>query len=188
MLLNSVIAALNSSLRSSEAYTQISIILDVEEIGLNFRCGRAVKLLLEKGADMTVANNDGWTPLKSASSGGHLKVVKLLLKEGASLLLQTTDGPHYFMPPGMDMFTLPESCSHMIHLRSTLFTGMVQPLFLLLRGMDMIRLWSCCSTLMVSISCPRMDLAEFHSGGPNAVEIHGYQSYSYSMQKSKERL
>ncbi|RYO86962.1 hypothetical protein DL764_008929 [Monosporascus ibericus] len=38
-----------------------------------------VKLLLDKGADVTVANKDGWTPLIAASSKGHVDVVRLLL-------------------------------------------------------------------------------------------------------------
>ena len=39
-----------------------------------------VKLLLEKGADITIASDSGWTPLNSASDNGHLAVVKLLLE------------------------------------------------------------------------------------------------------------
>lgn len=35
-----------------------------------------VKILFEKGADVTVASNEGWTPLKSASNEGHVEVVK----------------------------------------------------------------------------------------------------------------
>ncbi|KAH6721127.1 ankyrin repeat-containing domain protein, partial [Leptodontidium sp. MPI-SDFR-AT-0119] len=38
-----------------------------------------VKLLLENGADITVANSDGWTPLNAASYRGYVDVVKLLL-------------------------------------------------------------------------------------------------------------
>ncbi|OCK88748.1 ankyrin, partial [Cenococcum geophilum 1.58] len=51
-----------------------------------------VKLLLENGADVAVASNDGWTPLNSASSSGHLEVVKLLLKNGADV--NCLGGPH----------------------------------------------------------------------------------------------
>jgi ankyrin repeat protein len=32
-----------------------------------------VKLLLEMGADGTVANKDGWTPFDAASSNGHVE-------------------------------------------------------------------------------------------------------------------
>jgi ankyrin repeat protein len=42
-----------------------------------------VKLLLEKGADWTVPNNDGWMPLNCASNNGHVDVVKLLFEKGA---------------------------------------------------------------------------------------------------------
>ena len=42
-----------------------------------------VKLLLEKGADMTVTNNGGWTPLNLASGNGHVDLVQLLLEKGA---------------------------------------------------------------------------------------------------------
>ncbi|RYP53370.1 hypothetical protein DL768_001615 [Monosporascus sp. mg162] len=38
-----------------------------------------VKLFLERGADVAVANKDGWTPLIAASSKGHIDVVRLLL-------------------------------------------------------------------------------------------------------------
>ncbi|KAJ5319622.1 uncharacterized protein N7506_012326, partial [Penicillium brevicompactum] len=40
-------------------------------------------ILLEKGADLTIVNNDRWTPVNIASSNGHLEVVKLLLEKGA---------------------------------------------------------------------------------------------------------
>jgi hypothetical protein len=38
-----------------------------------------VRLLLERGADPTTANNEGWTPLVTAPYQGHLEVVRLLL-------------------------------------------------------------------------------------------------------------
>lgn len=44
-----------------------------------------VRLLLEKGADVAVANNNGWTPLKSAANEGHLDVAQLLLEKGANI-------------------------------------------------------------------------------------------------------
>jgi ankyrin repeat protein len=51
-----------------------------------------VKLLLEKGADMAVANQGGWTPLNSASNNGHVDVVKLLLEAGADVAVASNDG------------------------------------------------------------------------------------------------
>jgi uncharacterized protein len=38
-----------------------------------------VKLLLERGADPSIVNFSGSTPLSAASFGGHLEVVRLLL-------------------------------------------------------------------------------------------------------------
>ncbi|RYP14268.1 hypothetical protein DL765_006497 [Monosporascus sp. GIB2] len=38
-----------------------------------------VKLLLNRGADVAIANKDGWTPLIAASSKGHIDMVRLLL-------------------------------------------------------------------------------------------------------------
>ena len=49
-----------------------------------------VKLLLEKSADVTVANNGGWTPLNSAASNGHNEMVKLLLEKGAGVTVATS--------------------------------------------------------------------------------------------------
>ncbi|KAF4485947.1 Ankyrin-1 [Colletotrichum fructicola Nara gc5] len=51
-----------------------------------------VKLLLDKGADITVPNSDGWTPLNTASDNGHLDVVKLLLAKGADITVPNSDG------------------------------------------------------------------------------------------------
>jgi len=51
-----------------------------------------VKLLLEKGADVTVGNREGWTPLNSASDSGHVEVVKLLLEKGADITVATERG------------------------------------------------------------------------------------------------
>ena len=44
--------------------------------------GEVLKLLLDKGADIPVANANGWTPLNAAAGSGHLEVVKLLLDKG----------------------------------------------------------------------------------------------------------
>jgi ankyrin repeat protein len=50
-----------------------------------------VKILLEKGADFTVATNHGWTPLHTASQKGHVEVVKLL-KKGANFTVANNNG------------------------------------------------------------------------------------------------
>lgn len=47
-----------------------------------------VKLLLNNGADPTVANNDGITPAYSALINGYFNVFKLLLDEGADVNFQ----------------------------------------------------------------------------------------------------
>ena len=43
------------------------------------------KLLLEKGADVTAARNDGLTALMCAAEGGHVAVAQLLLQHGADV-------------------------------------------------------------------------------------------------------
>lgn len=43
------------------------------------------KLLLEKGANPNIENDDGWTPLFRAVNSNKLDVVKLLLEHGANI-------------------------------------------------------------------------------------------------------
>ncbi|KAE8358042.1 ankyrin repeat-containing domain protein [Aspergillus caelatus] len=64
-----------SSLRGWTALHVVSFIGHME----------AVKLLLEKGADITVRDHEGRTPLHLAMDKGHLEVVKLLLERGADI-------------------------------------------------------------------------------------------------------
>ena len=45
---------------------------------------QVVRDLLKHGAKVEIADNDGWTTLKSASTKGHMDVVQEL-KHGASL-------------------------------------------------------------------------------------------------------
>ncbi|RKK73949.1 hypothetical protein BFJ68_g18190, partial [Fusarium oxysporum] len=51
-----------------------------------------VKMLLEKGADITTTNNYGWTPLHVASNNGHAEVVKMFLEKGANVMTANDDG------------------------------------------------------------------------------------------------
>ncbi|KAK1991098.1 putative histone-lysine N-methyltransferase, H3 lysine-9 specific, partial [Colletotrichum falcatum] len=51
-----------------------------------------VKLLVDKGADVTVSNENGWTPLNAASSNGYLEVVKLLVDKGADITVPNDNG------------------------------------------------------------------------------------------------
>jgi hypothetical protein len=51
-----------------------------------------LKLLLENGAHVTVANNEGWTPLMWASFGGHVDAVNLLLEKGADVTVGSNNG------------------------------------------------------------------------------------------------
>ncbi|KAF6810076.1 ankyrin repeat protein, partial [Colletotrichum plurivorum] len=51
-----------------------------------------VKVLLEKGADVSVADNHGFTPLFAASNGGHFEVVKVLLEKGADVSVADNNG------------------------------------------------------------------------------------------------
>jgi hypothetical protein len=50
-------------------------------------------VLLEKGADLTVPNIKGWTPLNSAADSGHIGVVQLLLGKGAHVDLPDGQTP-----------------------------------------------------------------------------------------------
>ncbi|OAQ89061.1 ankyrin repeat domain-containing protein 52 [Purpureocillium lilacinum] len=51
-----------------------------------------VDILLEKGADITIASNSGWTPMDVASYSGHAEVVKLLLEKGADITIADNNG------------------------------------------------------------------------------------------------
>ena len=52
----------------------------------------AVKLLLEKGADVAAADGSGWTPLHGASNNGHVEVFQQLLEKGADVNSKDSDG------------------------------------------------------------------------------------------------
>ena len=43
----------------------------------------SVATLLERGADIELSNDEGWTALFEAADKGHVETVRLLLKQGA---------------------------------------------------------------------------------------------------------
>ena len=49
-------------------------------------------LLLDRGADINLKNNDGETALMEASSSGHTEIVSLLLDRGADVNVKDNDG------------------------------------------------------------------------------------------------
>ena len=51
-----------------------------------------VTLLLKKGADFIVPNNNSWILLNLAVSNSHLEVVKLLLRKGADFTVLNNNG------------------------------------------------------------------------------------------------
>ena len=52
-----------------------------------------VRALLEQGADIDKARNDGATPLYVASQKGHVDVVRVLLEQGADINKARMMGP-----------------------------------------------------------------------------------------------
>jgi len=48
-----------------------------------------VNLLLDKGADIEIANADGVTPIISAAENGHADVMRLLIERGANINART---------------------------------------------------------------------------------------------------
>jgi ankyrin repeat protein len=53
--------------------------------GLHFKDSSTFRLLLERGADIDVQEEDGWTPLHVASRYGALEVMRLLLEHGVDI-------------------------------------------------------------------------------------------------------
>ena len=51
-----------------------------------------VKALIEGGADVNKADDDGWTPLYTAAANGHEAVVKALIEAGADVNKARDDG------------------------------------------------------------------------------------------------
>merc|ERR1711920_236269 len=52
----------------------------------------AVKVLLEKGADTTIAEQDGYTPMHGAGFQGRLEIAKLLIDHGLDPMDKHSDG------------------------------------------------------------------------------------------------
>ncbi len=51
-----------------------------------------MKLLIENGADVNMADKDGWTALMGVTVPGHLESVKLLLEHGADVRAKNHNG------------------------------------------------------------------------------------------------
>ena len=66
--------------------------LDLASTGHNFKDGSVFQLLLEHGAVINVQDQDGWTPLHTASRYGALEVVRLLLELGADVEVKNNYG------------------------------------------------------------------------------------------------
>ena len=55
-------------------------------------CTEILRLLVSRGADLTVRENDGCTPLHIACFSGSLAAVKLLIELGANMSSESNDG------------------------------------------------------------------------------------------------
>ena len=49
-------------------------------------------MLLQQGANCETPSNEGWTPIKSASSNGYIEIVRILLLKGAGCKMQNDTG------------------------------------------------------------------------------------------------
>jgi len=73
-----------SRLRTTTGWTPLNWAADEGHVDV-------VRLLLEKGADVAVANSNGWTPLNLAASNGYIDVVRLLLESVRILSCMTVN-------------------------------------------------------------------------------------------------
>jgi ankyrin repeat protein len=69
------------------------------ETASGIKCGHAevARLLLDSGADATLANDNMFTPLHCAAQSGHLDLVKLLLERRADPNAVTNGRAHHFI-------------------------------------------------------------------------------------------
>ena len=65
--------SLNDWIRSDELFDAIEDAQDID----------AVRILIERGCDVNMRVEDGWTPLMAAANVGSLSIVKLLIDSGA---------------------------------------------------------------------------------------------------------
>jgi hypothetical protein len=77
-------ADLNASVAARTAAGEVVQTTVVCEAAAHGRL-EAVRLLLDGGADLSVAGSDGRTPLMQAAFNGHLEVLRLLLRRGAAV-------------------------------------------------------------------------------------------------------
>ena len=61
-----------------------------KSVQINYLNG--IKKAIDRGADINIKINFGWTALISASYFGHLDVVKFLVKNGADVNIKSNDG------------------------------------------------------------------------------------------------
>lgn len=76
--------------QDGKGYTPLSYVA-MDELHFQHRlpCG---ELLLEHGADVSLGNKDGWTPLDEAAFREHLLLIKAFLEKGANANLQIERG------------------------------------------------------------------------------------------------
>jgi ankyrin repeat protein len=76
---------LNKRLADFGGITPLIYCLDRAALNPEPRTHATLQILLQAGADPNLADEEGWSPLMIASSGGQLSLVKLLLESGAQV-------------------------------------------------------------------------------------------------------
>lgn len=62
-----------------------------EAIGQNSTSGGITQLLLERGASITIHDDEGWTPLHQAAHTGNAQIIDELINRGCNIEAQTSD-------------------------------------------------------------------------------------------------